>query len=353
MGRFRGKSALSALCAGGAAIAQTIGPVDPPETCGTVLDHDGARVVARLRETGVYDRDGVRRGVEFVPLNFWIVRRTDGTGAPPLWRIDAAMEDAGAAFAGAGIGFCRRFPLRYIDDSGFFTIDSRAEADLIRRSFGLPDSLNVFVVDTLILDGNAVCAISSFSWGGAQGIVIDSACLGAPSNSTTFPHEIGHYFDLLHTHETGRGEECVDGSNCLIAGDLICDTPADPGLGAGDVGAGCVYIGTSRDPCHNDPYAPDTHNLMSYAPAACRDNLTPGQAGWALAALANQRPGLARADCDLCRADLNGDGAANSLDVLAFLNLFVAGSPSADWDGNLLVNSLDVLAYLNDWAGGC
>lgn len=54
-----------------------------------------------------------------------------------------------------------------------------------------------------------------------------------------------------------------------------------------------------------------------------------------------------------CRPDLNGDGAVNSLDMLAFLNLWSAGDGSADWNDDGGVDTLDVLAYLNEWAAGC
>ena len=47
---------------------------------------------------------------------------------------------------------------------------------------------------------------------------------------STFAHELGHYFSLLHTHETIFGLEYVNGSNCENRGDLLCDTPADPNI---------------------------------------------------------------------------------------------------------------------------
>ena len=54
-----------------------------------------------------------------------------------------------------------------------------------------------------------------------------------------------------------------------------------------------------------------------------------------------------------CPADLNGDGVVNTLDVLAFLNAWSAGSDTADWNHDGQVNTLDVLGYLNDWNAGC
>jgi outer membrane protein assembly factor BamB len=56
---------------------------------------------------------------------------------------------------------------------------------------------------------------------------------------------------------------------------------------------------------------------------------------------------------DPCPADFNGDGAANTLDVLAFLNAWVAGDARADFNGDGSINTLDVLAFLNAWGAGC
>ncbi len=54
-----------------------------------------------------------------------------------------------------------------------------------------------------------------------------------------------------------------------------------------------------------------------------------------------------------CRADFNGDGSVNTLDVLAFLNAWSAGEPGGDFNGDGTINTLDVLAFLNAWSTGC
>ena len=68
-----------------------------------------------------------------------------------------------------------------------------------------------------------------------------------------------------HGHE-GEGSELVDGSNCDVAGDLICETPADPGPDWA-VAAGCAEQ-TCATTCPTDAnaatYTPDTTNIMSW-----------------------------------------------------------------------------------------
>ncbi len=56
---------------------------------------------------------------------------------------------------------------------------------------------------------------------------------------------------------------------------------------------------------------------------------------------------------EACPPDINGDGEVNTLDFLAFLNLWTAGDPIADWNGDGVINTQDFLAFLNDWVEGC
>lgn len=54
-----------------------------------------------------------------------------------------------------------------------------------------------------------------------------------------------------------------------------------------------------------------------------------------------------------CIADFNGDGAVNTVDVLLFLNKWVAKDPAADVNGDGTVNTVDVIVFLNLWTAGC
>jgi hypothetical protein len=55
-----------------------------------------------------------------------------------------------------------------------------------------------------------------------------------------------------------------------------------------------------------------------------------------------------------CYADFNGDGAVNTLDVLAFINEWSAGGGVAvDCNCDGVINTVDILCMLNKWVAGC
>ena len=97
-------------------------------------------------------------------------------------------------------------------------------------------------------------------------------------NGSTIVHELGHYLSLYHTHgptNTGTTTELVNGSNCIISGDDLCDTPADPNL-SGLVTNSCQYTGTAFD-ANGQAYVPDPTNIMSYSKKVCRTFLSSDQ----------------------------------------------------------------------------
>jgi len=79
-------------------------------------------------------------------------------------------------------------------------------------------------------------------------------------------HEFGHFFGLYHTFERDQfGKELISGTNCASAGDMICDTPSDPGP------VYEVYVNYSKcemvgykDLDEKVNYKPLINNYMSY-----------------------------------------------------------------------------------------
>jgi len=263
-----------------------------PGDCGTLLDPAGAARHLELLRAGAYRPAPAREGPWTVRTAVHIVRTDEGQGGMGLEQLGTALEKLNADFAAARIAFAVVDPIDYIDsDFFYYEIETTAAINQLRQTNPIAGAINLYFTENM-----PFCGLSSFSWQPVQGVVLVNDCVVTYWNPSTFTHEVGHYFDLLHTHETAYGAECVDGSNCGASGDLLCDTPADPNLAScGDgndycVNSWCDYTGAFLDPCGGLPYAPDTDNMMSYSRPLCRTAFTVEQLARAEATLVNLRP---------------------------------------------------------------
>jgi|GEM_PF-2002356 regulation of enolase protein 1 (concanavalin A-like superfamily) len=211
------------------------------------------------------------------PVQLHILRNSDGTGGIDPALVYQEFEDyVRPAFAGAGLDFtiCG---VNYIN--GPAIIGSYGTADNLSLIHSVPNKVNIYfgdVTPTFNRDGFAYLP---------SGLPNDYLFVrnGVVGNGSTTAHELGHYFGLYHTHETEFGKECPDGSNCSTAGDLMCDTPADPNLTSLALGylvdEQCEFNQnwTAGPECNDDPYDPPTRNFMSYSSPSCRTEFTPDQ----------------------------------------------------------------------------
>jgi len=183
------------------------------------------------------------------------------------------MQDLNNAFVQVGITFFQHGSIDYINSDYYYNCpDVQSRRDSLRQVNVVANTINVYFSN---FDG--LCGQSSYPADAIQGILINNPCAGVNSNPSTFPHEVGHYFNLYHTHETDFGVECPSGSNCSTAGDLLCDTPADPNL-MGHVSNSCVYDNYASTPVGcSGTYAPQTNNMMSYSSPTCRTYFSPNQ----------------------------------------------------------------------------
>lgn len=345
-------SAAALACACAARAAEPLEcPLSPtPEEVAAELE---------LSARGVYDLPADRGvGILYVQLAWHVVRRADGSGALSEARITQAIADANWAFEPAGIQFCRAGDTDYIDSDFYFDqITTLASINQLRRINTIPNRINIYAVDAVSYEGGPIGGISSFTTSSVQGIVMRNSHIGVPDNRSTFPHEIGHYFNLYHTHETSFGLECAHGGNCAFAGDRICDTPADPVLGPDNVSNGCVYFGAQQDPC-GDQYSPDTANHMSYSVKSCRDHFSPQQYSKARATLVNARSSYIVEVCpEICLGDATFDGVVDLVDISAVLISWGADfrpdTGTGDANGDGLVNFDDISSILAGWGTPC
>lgn len=136
--------------------------------------------------------------------------------------------------------------------------------------------INIFWVSQFDFE-DELCGVTQF---GGIGNTENGGLLmmkGDCVNEFAIAHELGYFFGVPYTFGDGeeRTEELVRGENCTEAGDLICDTPADPYILGRDVttyvdeGNNCRFINQERDGA-NDWYTPHVANIMSYYPDACK-----------------------------------------------------------------------------------
>ncbi|HEY1054009.1 MAG TPA: GEVED domain-containing protein, partial [Emticicia sp.] len=216
-----------------------------------------------------------------IPIKAHIVRLSNGTGGLSTDVLNAAIATMNVKYATLKMSFYLCGGIHYIDSDAFYYTDVAKENDLLVLN-NVNDAINIYFVGNLVSGTSGLNGISAFP----SDDPLDNRIImwnNATSNGVTLAHEMGHYWNLYHTHETFLGKEYVNGTNCSTKGDLVCDTPADPASTYNS--ATCTYTGTVKDD-NGAFYNPMVNNLMSYY-GLCRDIFTAGQytrmdAGYAL-----------------------------------------------------------------------
>ncbi|OIN59680.1 hypothetical protein BLX24_07370 [Arsenicibacter rosenii] len=242
-----------------------------------------AKLAFQLRKS----TDKAFTGIHYVPIRPHIFRTAAGQGGFDLGRMNNAIALTNSYYQKNGVGI--QFYLAgtspdYIDNDAMFQVFTDFnEGGVDGRD--ATNALNMYFVN-------------AFTTGGLQGYAYfpdntlgttRSFILATPTTENTLgnfliPHELGHNFNLYHTFQgsTGSTPELVtrgDSANCTTAGDLLCDTPADPyGRSGSNISYqnDClVYTGTATDP-KGMTYSPSMTNIMSYY-NSCTHDFTQGQ----------------------------------------------------------------------------
>lgn len=247
--------------------------------CSTVVTAAQKRVELE-RSAGGYDFLAPQLNRPYqIPLTVHIVRKADGTGGFTSAQLQLAMQDLNRLWLPIGVQFYQRADVDYIYDDILYNLpDTEFWHDVIRQTNPVGDTINVYFTNV-----TGACGEATFTSDSPQGVLIDNSCAGTAANPSTFAHEVGHYFDLYHTHETAFGVECPSGSNCSTTGDRLCDTAADPNIDD-NVTAMCAWTGSAAVPmgCGMTAYNPPTRNIMSYSSKICRTLFTANQNSKAL-----------------------------------------------------------------------
>jgi Pregnancy-associated plasma protein-A len=233
------------------------------------------------------------KGPFFIRIYPHIIRRLDGSGGQPQSAVEEAIGYLNAAFNEHKIYFIWDCGVDYINVvNAYYDAIDPGTAVFTAAPFITPPHSNTDGIDIYFFPDHPspipIGAGLAEDIGGKKFYVTGNYTLPpfeSRIRSHVVSHEMGHCLGLLHTHNNGSllpttGDEYVDQiahpGNCLIAGDCICDTPADPNMEYSVNYPNCEWTDSDEDSDGN-PYQPSTTNIMSYTHDECYEEFTVGQ----------------------------------------------------------------------------
>ncbi|NEN24442.1 hypothetical protein G3O08_13100 [Cryomorpha ignava] len=213
---------------------------------------------------------------EYVLRIYFIrVRRNDGTGGLTDAEINDVFNNLNSDFSDHGISFYWDCKIKNLDVDEFYNDFDNS----IFSYFNHQNGIDIYLSGTNSpAAGGAANGTGVSSEFFVSGSFWEIPSVSLPLSSAV-SHEMGHVLNLVHTHGPipGACEELVDGSNCDICGDYVCDTPADPGLNYNVDILDCEWNVTNGTDSNLDPLNPDEKNIMSYTNVSCMEYFSNGQ----------------------------------------------------------------------------
>lgn len=211
----------------------------------------------------------------YVPITWHRVGRNDGSGKVTYKNILDQMCSTNEHFADMGIVFYIK-DINEINNTQVYNEHRTTINGTMRAEFD-DNAINVYVPNNANTSSDGLGTTLGY-YDPARDLLVMRRSEVSNRNST-FTHEVGHFLGLPHPHlgwdaepyegsenaptfsPGGIRTELVDGSNCEVAGDRICDTPPDYNLGFG--WPDCNYTGGAKDP-NGVPLDPQEINFMAY-----------------------------------------------------------------------------------------
>ena len=216
----------------------------------------------------------------FFPIQFHIIRNSSHTGGLNASNLPLIIDNLNTLYINAKIQFYTCNEIDYIDNDDYYYIpyNYHIQRTNLENYYNYPNVINMYFFPLMTNGSDDLSGVSTLPGETNNSIAIKNDY----ALDMTVPHEMGHYFNVFHTHETiGGVAEFVTRetyANCSYAGDLCCDTPADPNLNDFTlVNSSCQYVGTLTD-ARGDLYDPDPTNIMAYTYyRSCRNHFTDEQ----------------------------------------------------------------------------
>jgi hypothetical protein len=279
--------------------------------CGTSIE-DQNLFIERLKsniadvEAGILEERG---GIAYVPVHFHLVGDASGNGKVREVRVLEQLCALNATFLPHGIQFYISPHPTYgmfdksINNNGVYSSQSNSFLMQTRRH---PNAINYYIVDVAESGNNQPGLTLAYYSGQQDWIVSRRDRINGSTTNNTVAHETGHFFSLAHpffgweettgfapgypgwpiapaTTPWGNPVEKMDGSNCTVAADLVCDTPPDYKFAFTQTDCS-NYDGGAKDPM-GVLVDPMETNMMSYFEPCSVYVFTPMQSSIMLADL--------------------------------------------------------------------
>lgn len=277
----------------------SLGSLSAQHTLRGVCGTEGAAFFDRLAHNvqQIEHHTVTERMTKYIPVTWQVIGKSDGTSRVSMKKIIEQMCALNEDFEVVDFHFYIK-NIKYTNNTTIFDNPTVGINNGTFNSKRDNAALNIFVANNATppgggSDGGVVLGYYDPT-PGRDWLVIKKSEISA--GSSTLPHEVGHYFSLEHTfygweepynaadHGTpapifspgGQRTEFMNGDNCHIAADLICDTPPDYNFGF--TTPGCNYNGNAMDP-NGEVVDPMEENFMSYFLGCSRDDyiFTPQQ----------------------------------------------------------------------------
>jgi Secretion system C-terminal sorting domain/Pregnancy-associated plasma protein-A len=242
------------------------------------------------------DVSSLRNNTIYVPIKFHLTANDDGSGRLDYIHVLNQLCILNRDYGSSNIVFYIYEGFSLINQTNIYQAAGTNRNAVQAKKDG--KAINVFITQNADLDNNSSGG-TTLGFYSPQGdyVVIRKQELASLSN--TLSHEIGHFFNLRHTFYGWEGVpynkdthgqtvtfttvpggianvpvELVDGSNCLTAADMICDTPPDYNFGL--TSSNCAFNIVVFDR-NNDRIFPMKENQMGYFQDCDTFKFTEGQ----------------------------------------------------------------------------
>ncbi|MBL7774962.1 MAG: zinc-dependent metalloprotease [Saprospiraceae bacterium] len=272
-----------------------------PGVCGNSTEDQLQYESRLLNNLAKADAGGVfqRGAIQYVPVHFHLVGDAQGNGKVKEVRVLDQLCALNSAFESTEF----RFYLAPHPTKGLFNYTINAtnvynnqDAWFTMNSNRHPNAINIYIVEDAVSGNNNPGLTLAYYNIPRDWIVSRKDRINGSKTNSTLPHEVGHFFSLMHTflgYESnpfdsadptwpkapvtspgGQATERVNGTNCSTAADRICDTPPDYNFGLGN--GSCTYTGGAQDPL-GTPVDPMENNMMGYFETCSNYVFTPQQ----------------------------------------------------------------------------